>query len=159
AKGTAPIFYQWFFEGQELAGAVDSSLVLSNVTLAQNGRYAVMVSNAFGTVISGEAILTVLTNGSCLPNTDLVAWWPAEGDARDAVGDNHGQLKNGAHFAPGRVGLGFELDGVDDFVLVPDSNSLDLTNEFSLACWFKATQWTAGQGLIDKRSLTDCNYG
>ncbi|HXJ61850.1 MAG TPA: LamG-like jellyroll fold domain-containing protein, partial [Verrucomicrobiae bacterium] len=159
AKGTAPIFYQWLFEGQALAGAVDSSLVLSNVTLTQNGRYAVMVSNAFGTAISGEAMLTVLTNGSCLPSADLVAWWPAEGNARDAVGDNNGQLMNGAHFAPGRVGLGFELDGVDDFVLVPDSNSLDLTNEFSLACWFKATQWAAGQGLIDKRSLTDCNYG
>ena len=107
---------------------------------------------------SGEAMLTVLTNGSCLPSADLVAWWPAEGNARDAVGDNNGQLMNGAHFAPGRVGLGFELDGVDDFVLVPDSNSLDLTTAMTIMAWVKVDTQTGWRTILMKGNGSNLAY-
>ena len=36
------------------------------------------------------------------PPAGLVAWWPGDGDAKDAVGGHHGALRGGATFAPGR---------------------------------------------------------
>src|SRR5689334_15837441 len=91
----------------------------------------------------------------------LVSWWRGEGNADDAVGSNHGQLHNGASFAPGKVGQGFLFDGMDDFVLVPDSPSLDLTNEITVEMWFKSETWAdpITYSLIDKRTWNDCNYG
>jgi len=96
---------------------------------------------------------------NCPVPVGLVSWWRAEGNADDSAGNNHGQLRNGAGFAPGMVGQGFLLDGVNDYVLVPDSSSLDLTNEISIELWFRSDEWAAGDTLIDKRTFNDCNYG
>src|SRR4030095_15338845 len=55
------IFYQWRFGTSPIAGATNSSLTLSNVTLAQGGNYSVIVSNAFGgSTTSSNALLTVI---------------------------------------------------------------------------------------------------
>ena len=52
--------YQWFFEGSPLAGATNSSLVLSNVWPGiSEGQYSVSVSNILGGVVSDPAALTV----------------------------------------------------------------------------------------------------
>jgi alpha-tubulin suppressor-like RCC1 family protein len=40
--------YQWRFDGHDLAGQTNTTLVLTNVQLAQAGVYSVRVSNAFG---------------------------------------------------------------------------------------------------------------
>ena len=52
ATGTAPLAYQWRFNGTNLAGALNSSLTLTNVQAAQAGTYAVLVSDAGGSVLS-----------------------------------------------------------------------------------------------------------
>jgi len=61
AQGTAPLQYQWYFEGQALAGRTQSSLTLSNVTLANDGDYFAVVSDVTGSVTSSVARLTVVT--------------------------------------------------------------------------------------------------
>jgi GH25 family lysozyme M1 (1,4-beta-N-acetylmuramidase) len=55
AIGTATLSYQWQFNGTNLAGATASSLSASN-----GGTYAVVVTNAYGTATSSNALLTVL---------------------------------------------------------------------------------------------------
>ena len=52
--------YRWFYQGQALAGATGSLLILTNVQLAEAGYYSVSVSNVFGFVISSNALLTIL---------------------------------------------------------------------------------------------------
>jgi Concanavalin A-like lectin/glucanases superfamily/Immunoglobulin domain/Immunoglobulin I-set domain len=161
ALGTPPLSYQWSFNDQPLSESVASSLVLPNAQVANAGSYVVVISNPSGSVTSLVATLAVDTNlPVCVPApAGLVSRWSAEGTAADSVGSNHGQLKNGAGFAPGKVGLGFALDGVDDFVLVPDSETLRLTDEASFELWFKAASSHWG-GLIDKRDDPwGCNYG
>ncbi|MBM3779083.1 MAG: HYR domain-containing protein [Acidimicrobiia bacterium] len=69
----------------------------------------------------------------------LVSCWAAEGNANDMVGVNHGTLHNGVGFAPGVSGQAFSFDGVNDFVRVLDSPTLDLTSHITLAAWVKAT--------------------
>jgi beta-galactosidase len=58
-RGTPPFDYQWRFNGINIAGATNASLLLSNVTPADAGVYSVVASNAFGTVTSSDAVLTV----------------------------------------------------------------------------------------------------
>ncbi len=59
AMGTAPLSYQWRFNGINIGAATSSSLALSNVQSANEGAYTVVVSNAFGSVTSASATLTV----------------------------------------------------------------------------------------------------
>jgi glucose/arabinose dehydrogenase len=60
AEANGPFRYYWLFNGQPLAGATNSTLLLPSVTLSNAGNYSVVVSNAFGTMQSQPAILTVL---------------------------------------------------------------------------------------------------
>ncbi len=66
ASGTAPLSYQWRFNGLDLSnggnvsGATSSALSLSNVQTNNAGGYQVVVANVAGSVTSGVAPLTVL---------------------------------------------------------------------------------------------------
>ena len=68
---------------------------------------------------------------------DFVQFWPADGNAYDVLGANHGVLRNGATYAPGKVGHSFSFDGVDDWFEAP-TNSFPTNNwERTLAMWVK----------------------
>ncbi len=59
ASGSAPLSYQWLFEGVEIVAATNSTLTLPGVTTNGAGRYSVVVTNAAGAVTSAVATLTV----------------------------------------------------------------------------------------------------
>jgi hypothetical protein len=59
ATGTAPLSYQWTFNGVNIAGATTSSLTKANVQSSDAGNYAVAVSNVAGNVTSANAVLSV----------------------------------------------------------------------------------------------------
>ena len=59
ATGTAPLRYQWRFNGASLLGATNPAFSLANVTRADNGLYSVLVSNTVGTTTSSNALLRV----------------------------------------------------------------------------------------------------
>jgi hypothetical protein len=61
ATGGQPLAYQWTFNTTNLVGATNSTLTLLNVQLSQAGNYAVFVGNAAGSVLSSNAVLTVLS--------------------------------------------------------------------------------------------------
>ncbi|MBI4451562.1 hypothetical protein HY642_06325, partial [Candidatus Woesearchaeota archaeon] len=63
--------------------------------------------------------------GCVEPPSGMVSWWPGDNNANDIQDGNTGTLRNGATFAAGRVGQGFSLDGVDDFVSVQHNANLD----------------------------------
>ncbi|HNW56227.1 MAG TPA: immunoglobulin domain-containing protein, partial [Bacteroidales bacterium] len=55
------VSYQWMRNGAIIAGATSSSLIINNITLADDGaRYSCEVSNGCGTITSYAALLTVL---------------------------------------------------------------------------------------------------
>jgi hypothetical protein len=66
ATGAGPLAFQWRYGEQNLPGATNSILSLTNVTSAQAGAYSVVIGNAFGSVTSDPATLGVslLANGS-----------------------------------------------------------------------------------------------
>jgi streptogramin lyase len=63
ASGTAPLFYQWQFNGASLPGATNPTLSLVNVQLGQAGTYDALVSNLVGSASSSAASLTVKPTG------------------------------------------------------------------------------------------------
>ena len=60
AEGTAPLSYQWRFESLRIPGETNSTLVLNLVDALDSGSYSAVVTNAFGSVTSAPAVLTVL---------------------------------------------------------------------------------------------------
>ncbi len=60
ATGLDPLVFQWLFNGTSLVDATNAALTLTNVQVADAGTYTVAVSNAFGSVLSSNALLTVL---------------------------------------------------------------------------------------------------
>lgn len=60
ATGTAPLAYQWQFNGAAIPGATNNSYTRSNVQVEDVGLYSVTVSNGAGLVTSGAAALTLL---------------------------------------------------------------------------------------------------
>ncbi len=59
ATGTAPLIYQWRFNGSNLAGATASSLTLPAAQLSDAGQYVCVVANASGSVTSRVMSVTV----------------------------------------------------------------------------------------------------
>lgn len=59
ATGASPLSYQWRKDGLNLIGATNASYSISNASAASVGNYDVMVANAYGSVISSTAALTM----------------------------------------------------------------------------------------------------
>ena len=60
ATGGSPFTYQWRFNGSNLAGATNATLVLTNVQPANAGDYIAVIMNPANSVASAPATLTVL---------------------------------------------------------------------------------------------------
>jgi glucose/arabinose dehydrogenase len=70
ASGTPPLTYQWQRNGVNIPRATSSSYTIKAVTANDNGAlFRCVVSNASGSVISNEALLTVSGGGSNVPPT------------------------------------------------------------------------------------------
>ncbi len=132
--GSAPMSYQWSFNGINIVGATNSSLTVTNVQNEQIGAYAVAATNAFGFTNSASATLTFLS--SCVsPPSGLIGWWQAESNALDCIGGNNGTLQGTAGFTTGKVGQAFSV-GTSSYVSVPDNNLWAFgTNDFSIELW------------------------
>lgn len=80
----------------------------------------------------------------------LVAWWRAEGNADDLVGNNNGTLLNGAAFGNGVVGKGFKLNGSTQYVVVPHSDSINPTGALTLEAWVNVNVPQTGAPILLK---------
>jgi beta-galactosidase len=59
AVGSGPLSYQWYKDGQPLAGATNATLVLAQAQVSNAGWYAVVVSSPWGSVTNAPAQLMV----------------------------------------------------------------------------------------------------
>ena len=76
--GSAPLAYQWRFNGTNLAGATNVTLVRSNVQPVHAGNYTLVATNLAGSATSSVAVLSVTnpdTDGDGMPD----AWELANG--------------------------------------------------------------------------------
>ena len=58
----ATVSYQWFWDGDPIAGATDSTYVIYDATAANHGSYTCVATNSSGAVESDAATLNVVTD-------------------------------------------------------------------------------------------------
>jgi len=137
ATGTAPLTYQWLFNGVPIPGATSATLNFPNVQSTNAGDYSVRIANSVGTSTSLPATLTVITYRP-------VAHWkfdeaPGSTVAVDSRSNFNGNLSvTGAGFVPaGRAGNALSLARTQSGY-VDMGNVLNLTNgNYSIVAWVK----------------------
>ena len=68
ATGSLPLSYFWLRNGSYITGATNSIYSTNNVQISDSGtQFSCVVSNAYGTVVSSNAMLTVLLAPPCDP--------------------------------------------------------------------------------------------
>ena len=146
ASGTPPLFYQWQFNGTNLTdngrviGSLSNNLTLANLLLSDEGNYQVIITNAYGAVTSSLAHVTV---NVCFPApSGLISWWPAESNALDIVGINHGTLVGSVAYSNGKAGAAFSLTGINAYVEI--GTNLVLGNTFTEEAWIYPKATDAG---------------
>ncbi len=67
------VTFQWKFNGTDIPGATGDSLLLTNVTAANQGQYSVVVTNSVGSVTSAPAALMLDSDRDGLPDNWEIA--------------------------------------------------------------------------------------
>jgi hypothetical protein len=81
AAGATPLSYFWRRNGTPIAGATASSYTTNNVQLADSGsKFSCLVSNAYRTVLSSDATLTVtlVVRTNIFISTGVEIFWPSD---------------------------------------------------------------------------------
>ncbi len=82
----------------------------------------------------------ILTSVAGATDPDLVGWWTLDEGAgttvRDSSGNkNDGTLRGSPQWMAGKIGRALRFNGTADYVEVPDSPSLDVTDTITIAAW------------------------
>jgi hypothetical protein len=76
----------------------------------------------------------------------------------DETGVNNGTRIGTSFNYSGKLGPSLQFDGTNDYASIPDSDSLDLTKNFSIALWVYPTDLSSNQTLLAKGDGTTTNY-
>lgn len=168
-SGTPPIKYQWKFNGANIVGATNATLVLTNCTAAQSGAYTVGVTNVTGGKLSSAANLTLVTPpagsyAAAVVTASPVAYWSL-GEASgvvafDYAGGHDGFVSNNVTIAtagpvpPTYRGFdannkAYTFDGTDAFV---EAGSLGLGGPLSVAAWVKPNTLSGDRSIVTENT-------
>jgi hypothetical protein len=102
ANGTLPLSYQWQFNSINLTWATNATLMLTNVQMANEGTYDVVVSNVFGSMTSSYVTLilldlsTALNPGLTWTTGGNTGWFPETSVTHDGIeAAQSGSVSNG----------------------------------------------------------------
>ncbi len=166
--GTAPLFYQWYFNSTNvISGATGATFTVTNLQFANTGTYDCVVSNGLGAATSTNITLTVIP-APTVPYAQLVlsdgpiAYYRLDETngfvAHDYLGGYNGVYTNVALGEPGYNSL--DPDTAAGFGIVTPTNSfvggigIDFANSgaatFSAEAWVKGGAQTGGAAIVCK---------
>ncbi len=140
---------------------------LSNLMKIENWKLKIsLLAICFFATTSGVHAASLIKPAN---NLGLVGYWSFnEGSSTKAIdysgNGNTGTLTNMATspstptsgWNNGKLGKALAFDGTDDYVTIGDSNSLDISSDFSISLWVK-TSTTANTVILEK-SNDNTNY-
>lgn len=143
ASGEGPLQYQWWFNGSERAGATNQILDLQNVQAADAGNWWAVASDAFGSVTSQVAVLTVQPEPPVCAEAPpgLVGWWPGEGNFEDATGVHPGAARAGVNFTMGLRGQAFSFAQPRTGVPIDNAPAFQ-SQDFTIEAWVRRASLT-----------------
>ena len=104
ASGASPLNYSWQSNGITIPGANQSFYAQTNVQLSESGaQFTCLVGNAFGTVLSSNATLTVAGAGSLYSFLGPEGAWPYSRPLQGADGAFYGTTEYGGANGDGTV--------------------------------------------------------
>ena len=144
ASGTAPLRYQWRFNGANLSGATNTSLGLTGVQPANAGNYTVVVTNSAGSATSAVAVLTVLPAAGTVTINGAQTYQVIDGFGVNA---NHRSWNNNNELKPVLDAL-IDQAGMTLFHVIFDNNNWEASNDNSNP---NVMNWTYYNGIIVRR--------
>lgn len=104
-------------------------------------------------------LLTLLISINCLgqvpgyvPTDSLVAWYSFNGNANDETSNGNNGTVSGATLTADRFGnanSAYDFDGVDDYIDIGDSSSLDFSDGLAISTWINCDAFSIGQKIIE----------
>jgi alpha-tubulin suppressor-like RCC1 family protein len=145
-----------FYMGTRLSGALAGSYFGGAIDEPSLYNHALSQAEIQSIANAGGAGKCVPTATACVtPPSGLVAWWPAEGNALDAIGGNNGTLLNGVGFIAGEVGQAFLFGTTNAGVKVPASPMLDV----GLGSGLTVEGWINPSNLSIRGEIAEWNNG
>jgi hypothetical protein len=129
------VSYSWSYNGSTLAG-INTNTFTGTLNA---GTYAGIVSYGSCSVSSAPYVLTAQIANI---KTGLQAFYPLNGNANDLSGNgNNGVIVNAASSSVNRFSnpmSSYSFNGINSYIYVPNSSSLNFKNSFSVSTWVKA---------------------
>jgi hypothetical protein len=131
--------------GGSVPGPWDLNGLVDELTLYSRALSQTEIQSIYNAGAAGKS------NPNCVsPSTNAVGWWAGDGNAYDLAHTNFGSLHNGATNAAGIVAQAFSLDGVNDYVQIPNNTDLNPTNALTIETWIYLNQYTYNHSIIRK---------
>jgi concanavalin A-like lectin/glucanase superfamily protein/HYR domain-containing protein len=136
-----------FLEIGSQPGSIDEPITLDELEIFSRPLAASEINTLFNAGSAGKC------KPCATPPPDMVAWWPADGNANDITpSPDNGTLNGGATFAPGEVAQAFSLNGTTAYVSAPDVPKINFgTGDFSIDAWIKTSNTDDVRVIVDKR--------
>ena len=106
----------------------------------------------------------VLANVANAADPSLVGWWKLNESSGTTANDSSGNENNGTlmgdpQWVAGKIGGALQFDGTDDYVEVPDSPSLDITDTITIVAWvFREVDSGAYERIVAKSASAGFDY-
>src|SRR5712664_4082698 len=81
-------------------------------------------------------LIPAISFADCItPPPGVVAWWPAEGNAKDIVANYDGVIVGGTTFSGGKDGQAFSFNGVNNAVTNAVPGLTNILNSYTMEFW------------------------
>lgn len=110
-------------------------------------------NNRLKLAICGDSKIKELINCKFNPShlMGFISWWDLEGNLNDIMGMNNGEIFGADCNVAGKVGQGCEfIKSEGDYMIIPDSSSLDITDELAITFWIYPYTAQGITSLFDK---------
>jgi concanavalin A-like lectin/glucanase superfamily protein len=116
----------------------------SDTDLSAGARYYYRIQAQTIDANSAFSDIATATTKFNPPLAGMIAWWRADGSAEDSIGTHDAPTPFGSSYSTGKVNQAFDLPGIGNKLIVPDSPDFVLTNAFSIEGWIYPHQTDFG---------------